>query len=152
MAKIWKKSSKIWVLYWGDQQYRPVCDVVEISPDMQFLQLSDSLIRDCLVHGINDDAVCKKLLQEKKLTLSQAINICRSGKQTNTQMRDIKKPKGESEDEINIVGRQSKFSTRNGTPSSTDRCLKCTCKYCGRSQRSLFSLWRDTQSVQTLFT
>ena len=41
--------------------------------------LHDSLIRDRLVLGIRDESIRKKLLQEKKLNLSHAIDIGRRG-------------------------------------------------------------------------
>ena len=40
--------------------------------------LTEPLIRDRMVVGINDDLAGKKLLQTSKLTLSQCIDICRS--------------------------------------------------------------------------
>ena len=40
--------------------------------------LHDSLVRDRLVLGIRNSGTRKKLVQEKKLTLSRAIDICKS--------------------------------------------------------------------------
>ena len=49
--------------------------------------LTDSLIRDRMVLGINDNSTRKKLLQTSKLTLGQFIDICRS---TETSARQLK--------------------------------------------------------------
>ena len=56
--------------------------------------LNDSQIRDRFVLGIRDEAVRKKLLQEKKLTLSRAIDIGRSGETADLRLKELKKTKG----------------------------------------------------------
>ena len=63
----------------------------------------DSLIRDRLVLGIRDQSIRKKLLQEKKLNLSRAIDIGRSGETTNIRLQEIKKPSATGSDEINAI-------------------------------------------------
>ena len=52
--------------------------------------LHDSLIRDRLVLGIRNESIRKKLLQEKKLGLSRAIDIGRSGETTNMRLKELK--------------------------------------------------------------
>ena len=51
--------------------------------------LRDSLIRDRLVIGINNNALQKKLLQDRNLTLAKAIDICRSSESTKQQVKKI---------------------------------------------------------------
>ena len=51
--------------------------------------LHDSLVRDRLVLGIRNSGTRKKLLQEKKLTLSRAIDICKSSEATSQQMKTM---------------------------------------------------------------
>ena len=68
--------------------------------------LNDSLIRDRFVLGIRDEAVRKKLLQEKKLTLSRAIDIGRSGETANLRLKELKKP---LEDEVNALRQNKKM-------------------------------------------
>ena len=64
--------------------------------------LNDSLIRDRFVLGIRDETIRKKLLQEKKLTLSRAIDIGRSGETTNLRLKELKKPVA-AEEEVNAL-------------------------------------------------
>ncbi|XP_068696020.1 uncharacterized protein [Montipora foliosa] len=52
--------------------------------------LHDSLVHDRLVLGIRNSGTRKKLLQEKKLTLSRAIDICKSSEATSQQMKTIR--------------------------------------------------------------
>lgn len=51
--------------------------------------LTDSLIRDRMVVGINDNSACKKLLQTSKLTLGQCIDICRSSQTSARQLKQM---------------------------------------------------------------
>lgn len=81
--------------------------------------LRDSLIRDRLVLGINDNTTQKKLLQDRKLTLARAIDICRSSESSKTQ---IKKLKENTEDAINA------FKAKQ-TPENREPALQC--RYCG---------------------
>ena len=51
--------------------------------------LTDSLIHDRMVVGINDNSACKKLLQTRKLTLGQCIDICRSSQTSARQLKQM---------------------------------------------------------------
>ncbi len=61
--------------------------------------LHDSLIRDRLVLGINDKVLQKKLLQDRNLTLSRAIDICRSNETMKKQLKSLKQS---NEDTVHI--------------------------------------------------
>ena len=78
--------------------------------------LRDSLIHDQLVIGINDNSNQKKLLQDRKLTLSKAIDLCRCIETTRKQIKKLHEASKEA-------------TNRN----KTRRCkAKIQCKYCGR--------------------
>ena len=51
--------------------------------------MRDSLIRDRIVLGVNNNATRKKLLQVRGLTLNQCIDTCRSNEATTSQMKAI---------------------------------------------------------------
>ena len=55
-----------------------------------FGALEDSLLRDQIVIGINDDATRRKLLQIRELTLQNAIDICRSSELSSRHMKEMK--------------------------------------------------------------
>ena len=52
-----------------------VADVRNLSKTCQFGELEDSLLRDRIVVGIRDEPTRRRLLQQKQLTLSEAIDI-----------------------------------------------------------------------------
>ena len=94
--------------------------------------LNDSLIRDRFVLGIRDEAIRKKLLQEKKLTLSRAIDIGRSGETTNLRLKELKKPVA-AEEEVNALRQIKKRA--NEQPRKFRDARRGTCKYCGGNHK-----------------
>ena len=54
--------------------------------------LRNSLICDVLVIGIKEKATQKKLLQDRKLALCRAIDLCRSNETTGSRSRNFTKP------------------------------------------------------------
>jgi hypothetical protein len=53
----------------------------------QFEALEDSLIRDRIIVGIRDEPTRRRLLQQKKLTLSEAIDACKASEATSRRLR-----------------------------------------------------------------
>ena len=47
------------------------------------------MVRDIIVVGLRDNAACKRLLQEKDLTLAQAVSIARTFETTAIQAKEI---------------------------------------------------------------
>ena len=95
--------------------------------------LQDSLIRDWLVLGIRDESIRKKLLQEKKLSLSRAVDIGRSGETTSMRLKEHKNKAAASEtnEEINAL----KIKRTNNGRSRRERETIRSCRYCGGSHR-----------------
>ena len=72
--------------------------------------LHDSLIRDQIVMGVRDNAIRKRLLQERKLILNTCIDICRSTEATASQLKAMSCP---SQCDVNKV--KSKHRKRKRT-------------------------------------
>ena len=68
----------------------------------------DSLVRDRIVAGINDDQLRKRLLADSKLDLQKAGNICRSYEKATQGMEAL----NESKTEINFSTKQKVVQTR----------------------------------------
>lgn len=95
--------------------------------------LADSLIRDRIVVGINDNSARKKLLQAGKLTLSQCIDICRSSETSARQLKtmnqeDVRLVK---EEKVNPAGKK-KAGVSDNRPRTESRESRMTCKFCAR--------------------
>ena len=95
--------------------------------------LHDSLIRDQLVLGIRDESIPKKLLQEKKLSLSRAVDIGRSGETTTMPLKELKNKAATAgtDEEINVL----KSKRTNNEKSRRERATIRSCCYCGGSHR-----------------
>lgn len=89
--------------------------------------MRESLIRDRLVTGIRNADTRKKLLEQRNLTLNQAIDILKSAEASASQTREIDS-KSES---INRL--------RSGSPSDNET-VSPKCKYCGGKHKFLKSL------------
>ena len=51
--------------------------------------LGETLLRDRVVLGVKDNSVRKRLLQERKLTLEKALDICQSTETTSKQLQNM---------------------------------------------------------------
>lgn len=108
--------------------------------------LHDSLIKDRIVLGIRDTNTQKRLLRQRKLTLEECINICRSNEATTSQMKSMEQ--SPQIDEINKVGdrrkRQNFKKNRAGNTRKDERESKPTsqrvsrdrsCYFCGNNHK-----------------
>ena len=93
--------------------------------------LHDSLIRDQIVIGIRDNATRKRLLQERQLTLSKAIDTCRGAEATASQLKTIG---GQQEAPVHKVKTRPKpklsYMKRDRKQSDKPES-KVECKFCG---------------------
>ena len=64
--------------------------------------LEESIIKDRIVIGINDDSTRRKLVQLRKLNLSAAIDVCRVSETANRYLQEIKNP-----EEVHRISRGS---------------------------------------------
>ena len=106
---------------------------VKNSSEIQWLYnaLSEDLVRDRLVCGINYDNLRKKLLQEPTLTLQRSIYMCRAHLATQSQLHSMKT------DQVSRVSHvKPRSSFRQGNPSNTSTSTtrpttKRECSLCG---------------------
>ena len=91
-------------------------------------QDEDRMIRDRLVIGIADDQTRKKLLEKKKLSLGEALDICRAQEQATTHAKEM------SSTENRVDRMQSGFKRKTpkrdnkvftGSPVTSTRCRRC---------------------------
>ena len=95
--------------------------------------LADSLIRDRIVVGINDNSARKKLLQAGKLTLSQCIDICRSSETSTRQLKTINQEDVRLVKEKNVKpAGKKKCGVSDNRPRTELRESRMTCKFCAR--------------------
>ena len=87
--------------------------------------LHDSLLRDRIVLGVKEPALRKKLLQERKLTLEKAIDICKSGETTAQHLKDLAAPKDPNANEVHTLKHRSEKKLRRDSKGVKK------CKYCG---------------------
>ena len=118
-----------------------VTDLKNKAKDCEFGLLTDSLIRDRIVCGVDNAHVRARLLREPELTLAKAVDICRANEATQSHMKALNE---ESDIAVNKVAK-AKLQRKAKANDSKD-CGKCgnkheygkcpaygqTCKLCSR--------------------
>ena len=66
-----------------------VTELCTKAKSCEFGLLTESLIKDRIVCGITDDGTRSRLLREKDLTLSKALDISRANEATSVQMKQL---------------------------------------------------------------
>lgn len=80
--------------------------------------------------GIQDHRTPKRLLQERSLTLSRCIDLCKSSEATNLQLKMIS---GAPNEDVHAVKDKRPLSHRRDDKYKTGRAGKPkTCKFCGK--------------------
>lgn len=114
-----------------------VADLRKLAKTCQFEQLEDSLIRDRLVVGIRDDSTRRRLLQQKKLSLTDAIDSCKASEATSRRLR-IMGAAGPAEIDALRPSKSSSSSSSHRWRSSSDQQHRAPsnygrrCIYCDR--------------------
>lgn len=95
--------------------------------------IRDSLLRDRIVLGVNNERTRTRLLQERKLTLNKCLDICKSFETSTSQLKVLagkevnrvdRKPR-----ELTNKPRSQKFTTQGAKP----RPSQILCKFCAQN-------------------
>uniref|UniRef100_A0AAV2KDB0 ribonuclease H n=1 Tax=Knipowitschia caucasica TaxID=637954 RepID=A0AAV2KDB0_KNICA len=108
----------------------------EKAASCDYGELREELIRDRLVLGISDEGVRRRLLREKDLTLSSAIDMCRGAEMTDIKLKMMTPDR--LVESVNITyKRQQRPTQRSDRPqySMQGTGNDITCKYCGGSHK-----------------
>lgn len=94
-----------------------VIELRHLSSTCGYGELTDSLIRDKLLHGMKDKSIKSKLLRTKDLDLQKAIEICKVAEVTKNQLDIIcKETPVQDEEDVMVVQKQEKdrrYADRN---------------------------------------
>jgi len=81
----------------------------------QFGALTNEMIRDRIVIGIQDKSTKARLFREKDLSLAKALDMCKSTEVTNKQLNSIQKDEKQNNEELNL-GQDKRKSTKDKKP------------------------------------
>ena len=93
--------------------------------------MRDSIIRDRIVLGIQDHRTRKWLLQERSLTLSKCIDLCKSSEATNLQLKMMSDT--QNEDVHAVQDKQPPPGCRDDKSKKSRAGKTKTCKFCGKA-------------------
>ena len=92
----------------------------KLAKTCNYGSLTDSLIRDRMVVGINDNSAHKKLLQTSKLTLGQCIDICRSSQTSARQLKEM------NQEDVRFVKDDKRKTRQNEDKGSREEPTRVT--------------------------
>ncbi|XP_064116668.1 uncharacterized protein LOC135222514 [Macrobrachium nipponense] len=97
-----------------------LCGIKEIASFCDFCETCmDSRLRDRIVVGTRDEEALKRMLEEKKLTLQMAIDICRASKNANASRAVIR-----GSEKYN-VSRVSQYKQGQKVAHLKQQCFRC---------------------------
>ena len=105
----------------GESIENYVATLRRMAQSYEFDTLADQLVRDSIVCGISDIVVRKRLPQERDLTLSKCIDMCRSAETAQSRVKTMS-----AATEVHRVER-----TR-AKPRQSPQNQQAECKFCGR--------------------
>ena len=82
----------------------------------QFGTLTEELIRDRLVIGLQDHSTKLRLLKEESLDLNKALNICRSSEVASQQLKAMKLDDKKSPEEVRVVRERQQNRNKSRNP------------------------------------
>ena len=116
----------------------------ELIRSCSYGDLSDSLLRDRIVIGISDNTVRKSLLQKRKLTLNDAVDMCKAAEAAKLQMsnmgvvaeENVHKIQSTREKSYKLAQNKDQDVTSEKPPSQPNR----ECRFCGQRHRFIKEL------------
>ena len=100
--------------------------------------LTDKMIRDRIIIGVQDKATKLRLLKEEELDLNKALSICRSNEVTSKHLNFMKQEKIQTDEQVNAVDQtkwpdkqnNKKKDTKDGKNGKATKGAK-KCSRCG---------------------
>ena len=121
-----------------------VAKLCRIDQQCNFGATLDKMLHDRLVHGVNDDRIRRKLLQEKDsdLTFTRALSIVLGAEMADHNLREMKKPVKEasagvsvkSEPVHKVSGKRITTTTTTRAPTARAGSAELACHHCGATQ------------------
>ena len=115
-----------------------VTELKKLSSECEFEILHDSLIKDMIVCGTNDNSLRKRLLRKCELTLPKAISAGHAAEETRKHTREILK----SNETIDLHKISKHSKSRSQTSAQATEIIK-KCKFCENSHHRGKCLWKS---------
>lgn len=119
-----------------------VADLRKLANTCQFDSLEDSLIRDRIVIGIRDEPTRRRLLQQKKLTLAEAVDMCKASEATSRRLRsmtgvtEVDALRTSTSAPSHTSGRRRRPASKTRDRARREKSCGRRCKYCDRQHEA----------------
>ena len=108
-----------------------VTELKKRSADCEFDTLRDSLIRDIIICGINDNRLRERLLSEPELTLQIAVQLGHAAEETKRHVNELQK-EIDGKNPVDTIKKKFKGNGKKNFPGY-DKSLIKNCKFCNCS-------------------
>ena len=104
-----------------------VTDLKIKAKDCEFGTLTDELIKDRIVCGVNNDIVRARLLRDEKLDLEKALDICRANESTQSHMKALQEESDIAVNKITKTRPRAKQDSMHMKSARKDgeECTRC---------------------------
>ena len=113
----------------GQSFHNFITELKKLSAECEFENLRDSLIKDMIVCGTNDNAFRERLLRESDLTLSRAISAGHAAEETRKHAREIL----QSQSGADLLKINKLHKPRHQIPNEKSKEIIKKCKSCNGS-------------------
>ena len=117
-------------------------ELKRLAKNCEYEELTNSIIKDRIVEGINNDSTRARLLREKELFLERCVEICKAAEVDDKHMEVLTDQSREPRD-INAVSRGKNYRgatcsgfTGNGSKSDQKSNNRSNCTRCGQGNHS----------------
>ena len=97
-----------------------MAELRKLAEHCEFGDSLNEMLRDCLVCGINDHQIQRRLLSEPKLSFSQALQIAQAAETAHRNTKELEKLA-----EVHVLRRDSQSVNETRGPPKPPACLRC---------------------------
>lgn len=112
----------------GESIVMYAADLWQLAEQCNFSTTLDKMIRDRLVHWINDERICEWVLQEKDLMYKRVVTLAQGVEEATKNLKEMSLPHSEP---LNTTAPVHKIQSKN----PADKSQGITCHCCGAPGR-----------------
>ena len=107
-----------------------VTELKRLAKNCEYGELTDSIIKDRIVEGINNDSTRARLLREKSLSLERCIEVCKAAEVADEHMKTLTDQSGKDKEIDALKGKH--YPRKNDERPRKYNGKQSTCGRCGR--------------------
>ena len=91
-------------------------ELKRLAKNCEYWELTNSIIKDRIVEGIDSDSTRARLLREKDLSLERCVEICKAAEVADKHMKTLTEQPRKTEDIVAVIKGMKVTFARHGIP------------------------------------